>query len=250
MNLSGNTVLITGGATGIGYEMAKAFLDAKSSIIICGRREERLLEVQKKYPGIHFKRSDVSIESERKSLVEWIIKEFNSINILVNNAGIQRDMDLTRGIEDIIDRFDEIKINLEAPIILSAMFIPHLLKQKEPAIINVSSGLAFVPMARFPVYCATKSALHSYTMSLRHQLKRTNIKVIEVIPPAIDTELNMEGRSKRNSPSFGVNASEFVQAVMKDIEKGKNEIGYGFTANFNKASKAELDERFKDMNRI
>lgn len=250
MNLSGNTVLITGGATGIGYEMVKAFLEAKSNVIICGRREERLREVQKKHPEIQYKVCDVSDESERKSLVEWAIKNFSSLNIFVNNAGIQKNIDLTKGVDEIIKGDDEIKINFEAPVMLNALFIPHLLKQKDPAIINISSGLAFIPMARVPIYCATKSALHSYTMSLRHQLIKTNIKVIEVIPPAVETELNIEGRVKRNAPAFGVKAFEYVQAVMKGLQDGQNEIVYGFTAELNKASKADLDNRFQVMNRI
>lgn len=249
MDLSGNTILITGGATGIGYEMAKAFLETKSNVIICGRREERLREVQKTHPEIQYKVCDVSNESDRKSFVEWTIKNFNNLNIIVNNAGIQRDIDLARGLDEITGRNDEIKINFEAPIMLTALFIPHLLKQKTPAIINVSSGLAFVPMARAPIYCATKSALHSYTVSLRYQLIKTGVKVIEIIPPAVDTELNTEGRAKRGSSGFGVSAYEFVQAVMKGLKDGKDEIGYGFTEKLNIASKAELDNIFQRMNK-
>ena len=246
MKLSGNTILITGGATGIGLEMAKAFLKSKSTVIICGRRAERLEQVKKDYPDIHVKTCDVAEEKDRLALVDWVIKNFSDINVLVNNAGIQRDIDLVKGAEDLKNKDDEIKINLEAPIKLTALMISHLLKQKESAIINVSSGLGFVPSAKVPIYSATKAALHSYTMSLRHQLKNSGIKVFEVIPPIVDTELNPEGYTNRSSAP---KADEFVVAVMKALENQTFEIGYGLTTNFNQASKADLDKVFQNMNR-
>ena len=248
MNVSGNTVLITGGATGIGYAFAEAFLAEKNEVIICGRREEKLREVQKKRPGIHIKVCDVAKESDRKSLVDWVTSEFPNLNILINNAGIQRDVDFTKGVGEFLSGENEIKINLEAPIILSGMLIPHLTGKQEAAIINVSSGLGFIPAARMPVYSATKAALHAFSMALRHQLSKVGIRVIEVVPPAVDTELNPEGRAKRGNFKAGLTSEEFVSAVMKNLKADAQEIGYAMTEGAIKASRAELDESFKRMN--
>ncbi|MGA2142814.1 MAG: SDR family NAD(P)-dependent oxidoreductase [Brevinematales bacterium] len=248
MIMSGNTILITGGATGIGYALAVSFIAAGNEVIICGRRKEKLEEAQKNLPGLKVIRADVTDDKDRKSLFDHVFSNFKNFNVLVNNAGIQRDIDLKKGTEELLSGPDEIKINLESPIILTAMFTPVLLKARDPVIINVSSGLGFVPAVRMPVYCATKAALHSYTMSLRYQLKDNGVKVYELIPPGVDTELNPEGRAKRNYASAGVTSSEFAAAVMKGLLSDEQEIGYSFTENFKKASRQELDERFLAMN--
>ena len=248
MKISGNTILITGGATGIGQAMAESFLEAGNEIIICGRRKERLLEVQKKHPDFHIKVCDVADEADRRALVKWATANFRNFNILVNNAGVQRDINFTKGIDEFLAGESEIKINLEAPIVLSGLFIPYLTGKKEAAIINVSSGLGFVPMARMPVYSATKAGLHAFSMALRHQLRNQGIKVFEVVPPAVDTELNQEGRAKRGNFKAGLTPDEFVAAVMKGFQNDVFEIGYGMSEGFIKASRAELDKSFQQMN--
>jgi len=248
MEISGNTILITGGATGIGYAMAEAFLKAKNEVIICGRREEKLLEAQKKHPDLHIKICDVAEEADRSALMEWITTDFSNLNILVNNAGVQRDIDFTKGIAEFQIGESEIKINLEAPIVLSGLFIPYFTGKKEAAIINISSGLGFVPAARMPVYCATKAGMHAFSLALRHQLSKLGIKVFEVVPPAVDTELNLEGRAKRGSFKANLTPAEFVGAVMKGIKDDVFEIGYGMTEGSIKASRAELDKSFQQMN--
>ena len=248
MEISGNTVFITGGATGIGYAMAEAFWKAGNEIIICGRREARLLEAQKKHPEFHIRACDVADEEDRKKLVEWITARFGNLNILVNNAGVQRDVDFTKGITEFLAGENEIKVNLEAPIVLSGLLIPYLIGKKEAAIINVSSGLGFVPAARMPVYSATKAGLHAYSMALRHQLAKLGIRVFEVVPPAVDTELNPEGRAKRGNFKANLEPEEFVAAVMKGIRNDVFEIGYGMTEGSIHASRAELDKSFQQMN--
>ncbi len=248
MELSGNTVLITGGATGIGLAMAESFLRAQNEVIICGRREGRLQEVQKKFPKIHTRVCDVAADSDRKALVEWSVANFPSVNILVNNAGVQRDIDFTKGIAEFLSGESEITINLEAPVVLSGMFIPHLTGKGGAAIINVTSGLGFVPAARVPVYSATKAAMHAFSMALRHQLSNVGIKVYEVVPPAVDTELNSEGRAKRGNFKVDLKPDEFVAAVMKGLKEDLFEIGYGFSDGLIKASRADLDKSFQQMN--
>ena len=186
---NGNTILITGGATGIGFALAETLVNAGNKVIICGRRENKLKEAKHKLPQIQIKVCDVSKEKEREALFVWAKDNYPGLNVLINNAGIQRMVNLKKGTKELFNGENEIETNLVAPIYLSAYFIPWFLKKKEAAIINVSSGLGFVPIAAMPVYCATKAAIHSFTISLRHQLKDTSIKVFEIVPPAVDTEL-------------------------------------------------------------
>lgn len=159
MKINGNTVLITGGATGIGFALAQDLVQAGNEVIICGRRENKLAEAKGKLPLIHTRVCDVSKDKDRRELFAWARANFPNLNILVNNAGIQRMIDLTKGIEALAGE-DEIEINLKACVHLSALFIPFFMEKKEAAIVNVSSGLGFVPLAIMPVYCATKAALH------------------------------------------------------------------------------------------
>jgi uncharacterized oxidoreductase len=248
MEISGNTIVVTGGATGIGYALAEAFLEAKNEVIICGRREQKLLEAQKKHPKLHIRVCNVADEADRRALVEWIAADFSTVNILVNNAGVQRDIDFTKGISEFQAGENEITINLEAPIVLSGLFVPLLTGKKESAIINVSSGLGFVPAARMPIYSATKAGLHAFSMALRHQLLKLGIKVFEVVPPAVDTELNPEGRAQRGNFKANLTPEVFVASVMKGFKDDVFEIGYGMTEGSIKASRAELDKSFQQMN--
>jgi uncharacterized oxidoreductase len=242
MDLSSNTVLITGGASGIGFALAERFLQAGSDVILCGRREEKLREAKEKHPELEIHACDLSGESGRLSLFQWAVAEFPRLNVLVNNAGIQLRAQLTQPEEWKRVR-QEIAINFEAPVHLSMLFIPHLREQRDPAIMNVTSGLGFAPMARVPVYSATKAAMHSFTLSLRHQLSDTPIRVVEIIPPAVDTDLGGPGLH-----TFGVPITEFVDAVMPGIGAGDPEVAYGFAQQSSQASRQELDEIVKRMN--
>jgi len=248
MKLSGNTVLITGGSSGIGYAMAEAFLEAGSTVVICARGEARLIEAQRTHPNLHIHVCDVADQKARRELAAFMAERFPSLNILVNNAGVQRDIDLTKGAEEFFAGENEIRINLEAPIILSALLIPLLAKNPNPAVVNVSSGLGFVPMVGMPVYCASKAGMHVFSMTLRVQLARMGVKVFEIVPPGVDTALNPVGRAKRGGYQAGLGAAEFVAAVMQGLANDTFEIGYGMTAGFAKASRADLDKRFAEMN--
>jgi uncharacterized oxidoreductase len=243
MNLSGNTILITGGASGIGLALAERFLAHGSTVIICGRREDKLLEARQQHPGLHIRVADVAREADRIALTEWVQQAFPQVNVLVNNAGIQRRGSLTEMTETWSQYQSEIAINLEAPIHLALLFIPHLRQQQNPAIINVTSGLAFSPLAIAAVYSATKAALHSFTLSLRQQLRPTGIQVLELVPPAVQTDLGGPGLH-----TFGAPLAEFADAMLAGLARGEEEIGFG-TSNINRqASRAELNEIFKRMN--
>jgi uncharacterized oxidoreductase len=248
MKLSGNTVLVTGGASGIGAALAEAFLAAGSEVIICGRREARLREAQARHPRLHVRACDVASADDRRALFAWLGTQHPGFNVLVNNAGIQRDVDLTRGAAEMGPVDEELRINLEAPIALSALAVPLLTGKDGAAILNVSSGLGFVPAAKMPIYSATKAGLHAFTMALRHQLARVGIQVFEIVPPAVDTELNPEGRAKRGGFKPDLAPDVFVAAVMKGLEADRPEIGYGMTEGMLVASRAELDQAFARMN--
>lgn len=246
MDVNGNTILITGGATGIGFALAEAFSKLGNNVIICGRRQDRLEEAKQKLPDIHIKKCDISKNEDQKMLFEWVSSEFKDLSILINNAGIQRPVDFRKGTEDLLKNEDEIDINLKAQMYLSAYFIPMLSQQKEAAIVNVSSGLGFSPMANYPIYSATKAAIHSFTLSLRHQLKDTPIRVFELVPPIVyDTELkgHMLEKDERSSSTI-----EVAEAVVKGLESNEYEITIGMTRNLVKASKEDLDQMFKRMN--
>ena len=243
MNFSNNTVLITGGASGIGLSLASHFVQNGSTVIICGRNKNKLEEAKVKHPQITTYVCDVADSDERISMFKWISNEFPKLNILVNNAGIQR-----RGLQLMQEQSwemlnEEITINLEAPIHLSMLFVPQLIKQENPAIVNVTSGLAFVPLSIAPIYSATKAALHSFTLSLRQQLIDTPISVIEIIPPAVNTDLGGKGLH-----THGVDVSEFTDAIVNQLESGQIEASYGFGTESSQASREQLDLIFKRMN--
>ena len=169
MKLSNNHVLITGGTSGIGFALAEAFLNAGSRVAVCGRSQPHLDQARVRLPELQTKVCDVSKNSDRATLLTWVLHEFSELNILVNNAGIQRDINFKHGLSEFLNGANEIRTNLEAPIILSGLFIPLLLKARDPAILNVSSGLGFLPVARMPVYSASKAGLHAFSVALRIQ---------------------------------------------------------------------------------
>lgn len=241
-------MLLTGGATGIGYALAEKFLARGNTVITCGRREDRLNEAAEKLPGLITIRCDLAISEERKRLFAEVTQRYPELNVVVNNAGIQRDVDLTSGDDNWDELSEEIRINLDAPIHLSQLFASHLSKQKHAAIIQVSSGLGFTPAARAPIYCATKSGLHTFSQLLRHQLRGSGVEVIEFIPPAVDSELNLESRVRRGYTQTGVTAAEFADGMLAGLAEGKQEIGYGTTAHAGRLAPEQRDAIFARMN--
>lgn len=244
MNLSDNTILLTGGASGIGLALAARFLQAGSEVIICGRRADKLAEAQRQHPGLRTRVCDVADPAARTELVRWATAEYPRLNVLVNNAGIQHRIQLADdAATDWAARREEIIVNLEAPIHLATLLVPHLRQQPQPVIVNVTSGLAFVPAAFVPIYSATKAALHSFTLSLRHQLGPAGIDVLEIVPPAVDTDLGGPGLH-----TFGVPVDAFADSIMARLAVGEQEVGYGMSDEMRRASRAELDDRFRQMN--
>ncbi|GAB3823752.1 SDR family oxidoreductase [Hymenobacter jeollabukensis] len=242
MNLTDNTILITGGASGIGLALAQRFVRAGSTVIVCGRRADKLREAQQQVPGLQVRACDLASPAERVALRDWVTAQFPQLNVLINNAGVQRRLQVADP-EDWATRQQEIAINFEAPVHLSELFIPHLRQQDYAAIVNVTSGLAFTPPTFAPIYGATKAALHSFTIALRHQLRDTRIEVLEIVPPAVNTDLGGTGLH-----NFGVPVDEFADSVLARLAAGELEVGFGTSEERRLASRSELDAATEAMN--
>jgi uncharacterized oxidoreductase len=241
MKLSGNKILITGGASGIGLGLTERFIRENNTVIVCGRRDTALNEVVKKYPSVITKNCDLSVESERVELFNWISQNHGDLNVLVNNAGIQNWMNVTDS--DFYDRAkQEIKTNIEAPLHLTALF--SNLKSLT-TIMNVTSGLAYVAFSKAPVYSATKAFFHSITTSTRYLLKSKNIEIVELIPPALNTDLGGKGLHDHAPDVNG-----FIDAVFDQLKEGKIEITYGFSDALAKANPEEITSAFNRLNPI
>lgn len=239
MNLSDNKILITGGASGIGLGLTERFLQEGNTVIICGRREWALKDVESRHPNIVTKVCDLSKETERVALFHWIASEHSDLNVLINNAGIQQWMDIED--PDFFEKAkEEIAINVEAPVHLTKLFYNLT---SLTTIINITSGLSFVPLTKVPVYSATKAFLHSFSLSLRHQVRDTGIEVIEIIPPAVNTDLGGKGLH-----DFAPPVSEFIESVFYQLKEGRDEITFGYTENMLKADQQSLKASFERMN--
>jgi uncharacterized oxidoreductase len=234
MKKSGNTILITGGSSGIGFALSKQFIKAGNTVIACARNIDFLESAASEIPGLVTHRCDLTVEADRTELADWLLSEFPGLNILINNAGIQNYISFASR-PDPRAIIDEIGINLTAPVLLTMLFIPYLKSKRNSVIVNVSSGLAFAPLAFVPVYCATKAALHSFTMSLRHQLRDLGIRVVELIPPMVKTALGSEGRRNRSGSTHGsgrqmMSPDEFAEEAVRRFFDGEDEIAVGAAA--------------------
>ncbi|HEY6975307.1 MAG TPA: SDR family NAD(P)-dependent oxidoreductase [Chitinophagaceae bacterium] len=239
MKLANNKILITGGGSGIGLGLTQRFIHENNTVIICGRRESVLKEVSEKFPEVITKVCNLSVESERVELFNWISAYHPDLNVLVNNAGIQQWMNISD--PDFYQRAkDEIIINIESPLHLATLFMKL---NSLNTIINVTSGLSFVPLTKVPVYSATKAFMHSFTLSLQYLLKSKNIEVIEMIPPALNTDLGGKGIH-----DFAPQVSAFIASAFEQLKEGKTEVSWGFSEAMTKANPSELKNAFNRMN--
>jgi len=228
MNLQKRTVLITGGTSGIGLELAKQLLERGNTVIVTGRDQEKLNVTKRALPGVHTFKSDVSDPGAIAALHERVLAQFPALDTLVNNAGIMRNLNLNQA-RDLIDVTREIEINLSGPLRMIQQFLPHLKTRNGALIVNVSSGLAFVPFPASPIYCATKAAIHSLTQSLRVQLDGTGVRVIELAPPGVETPLFRGEFAEEMKDQKGMDVKVLVKRAIAGIEAGKLEIRPGLS---------------------
>jgi len=231
MNMRGNTIFITGGGSGIGRGLAEAFHKLGNKVIIAGRRKQLLDDVCAANAGMSSYVLDVTNPANLHALARRVISDYPELNCIVANAGVQRVHNFASDqAPDDEALAEEIQTNLLGVIRVCAAFLPHLRKQPQSTLINVSSGLAFVPMAIIPVYCATKAAVHSFTVSLRHQLRNSTVSVIELVPPYVATDLNRAAGQSRPAGSGGnpMPLDEFIAEAMKELGTATEEAAIGF----------------------
>ena len=228
MKLNQRTILITGGTSGIGLELARQLIQRGNTVLVTGRDQEKLDAAKLAIPGLHTFKSDVSDPKAIALLYGSVLAQFPALDILVNNAGIMRNLNLNQG-RDLEDVTREIEINLSGPVRMIQQFLPHLKTRKGALIVNVSSGLAFIPFPASPVYSATKAAIHSFTQSLRVQLDGMGVTVIELAPPGVETPLFRGEFAEEMKGQKAMDVTVLVRKAIAGIEAGKLEIRPGLS---------------------
>jgi len=223
MKLTGRTILITGGSAGIGLAFALKFLELGNTVIVTGRRQTALDEVKAKYPKLHTFQGDVADPTQIANLAARVKTEYPKLDVLMNNAGIMLYKNLKSSAADLDGLMAEVNINVGGVIRMNSAFIDILVANKG-TIINVSSGLAFVALPPAPIYSATKAAIHSYTQSLRFQLEETNVEVIEIMPPAVKTDMTAE---LVEGGGTVITTDELIKKSFAALKAGKLEIRPG-----------------------
>jgi uncharacterized oxidoreductase len=225
MKLAGRTILITGGSAGIGLAFALKFLDLGNQVIVTGRRQAVLDEVKAKYPKLRTIQSDVADRAQIVTLAARVKKDFPKLDVLMNNAGILVYKNLKAPVADLADLMTEMNVNVGGVVGMTSAFI-DILRANKGTVINVSSGLAFVPLPAAPIYSATKAAIHSYTQSLRFQLEETGVEVIEIMPPAVKTDMTTE---LTEGGAIVITTDELVKKSFASLKEGAVEIHPGQT---------------------
>lgn len=246
MTTSNKKVLITGGSSGIGLAIAKKFLANNNTVIITGRDLAKLESVKLENPQINIYQSNVTDDAEVRMLADDILEKFNGIDVLINNAGVMSAIDTANETNNLNEQFAEIDTNFNAPIRLVHYFLPQLKKSNEAVIINVSSGLAFVPFAQTPIYSATKVALHFWTKSIRLQLAPHRIKVLELLPPLVDTQM-AQGADESLKPMSPANLADLF---WKGYLNSQEEITPGMSKQLKIMSRLVPNFIFKQMNKM
>jgi len=226
MDVANSTILITGGTSGIGLELVKQLSGQGAHIIVTGRSQDALTRTKEQFRGVHTCQSDVSKPEDIEQLYKDVTQQFPTLNMIINNAGLMRLIDLQDTRKDLNDLVREINTNLSGTIQMVHQFLPHLLKQPSAAIVNVSSAIAFMAYSSAPIYSAAKAGVHAYTKALRLQLENTNVKVFEVIPPGVNTNLQNDWVLQPN-PSQMMDADKMVRETVKGLANDTLEIKPG-----------------------
>ena len=231
MQLKNRTILITGGTSGIGFELARRLLERGNTVVVTGRDEAKLAATRVALPGVHAITSDVTDPASIAALHARIVTDFPDLSVLVNNAGIMRKIDLQDPAVDADDLLREITTNVQGPLRMVQQFLPMLKARPASAIVNVSSGLAYVPLAIAPVYSATKAAMHSYSQSLRLQLRDTRVTVVEIAPPGTETPLFRGDFTEQDLGGVkSMDVKVMVAQTIAGIERGRTEVRPGLSS--------------------
>lgn len=249
MKLTGRTVLITGGSSGIGLELAGALLARGNVVIVTGRSESALEAARLRHPGLHASKSDVANENSILDLYQTLTTRFPALDILINNAGIMRALRLGDD-RPLTDVTQEVDIDLSGPIRMVQQFLPHLRTRSNPMIVNVSSGLAFVPFTISPIYSAAKAGLHAYTRCLREQLRNTPVRVVEVAPPLTETPLFASEFKQHMPGQSGMPVDVLVRHIISGIEAGRDEVRPGQSNVLKIASRLAPGFIFKQLSKV
>ncbi|WP_323757760.1 SDR family oxidoreductase [Roseivirga sp.] len=219
MRLKNNTVLITGGSSGVGLELAQRLIQLNNKVLICGSSLQKLERAKAQMPSIDYLACDLSQEEGPSQLFDWVKEKHAACNILVNNAAITHTLDFhaTANILEVAKK--EIQVNLMAPIALTKLFTPLIEQNPNPAVINITSGLVYSPRAAYPFYSATKAALHSFTQVLRIQSSKRSLEVIEILLPVVNTPWH-----KGNPPKIAIPVEKAVEGMLEGLRKGQTEI--------------------------
>ncbi|MBE9463799.1 SDR family oxidoreductase [Dyadobacter subterraneus] len=218
MKLRNSTVLITGGTSGIGLEFARQLLDQGANVIVTGRDLNKLTQTKKQYPQINIIQSDINNPKAIEALANQVTGQFPELNIIINNAGIMNCVELLDERVNLDNITSEIDTNFIGTIRMIHQFLPHLMTKTSSAVINVTSGLAYIPFITSPIYCATKAGIHIYSQALRHQLKKTAVKVFEVAPPKTDKPMQtaVAESGDRNVMKIDKVVSIAIQGILND----------------------------------
>ena len=215
MKLDQKTALVTGGGSGIGLAISKALLDEGVHVIICGRNKSKLEKAKQQNPKLEIEECDVTNTDQIKNLVKALQEKHGGIDILINNAGLFENIDYTKEIDSFANQEYEIDVDFTSPLRMVHYFLPMLKDRKESAVVNVTSGLAYVPLTLAPIYCASKAALHAWTRSFRYQMANSNIKVFELMPPLVETEMVADFKGQKMMQPDKL-AKDFIKGILSD----------------------------------
>ncbi|MFA5507433.1 MAG: SDR family NAD(P)-dependent oxidoreductase [Vulcanimicrobiota bacterium] len=215
-------VFVTGGNSGLGKALAEAYYHRGAQVVIGGRDERALKETADQYPGMKSCLVDLARAESIASCAAWVRENFSGLNVLINNAGVQKVLKFDRPLDN-AELLTEVQVNFSGLLLLTNALLPTLLGQEKAALINVGSGLAFVPLASTPVYCASKAAVHSFSVSLRHQLRTTGVRVIEIIPPKVTTNLHRD----QEASGPGISVQDFIKQTLIGLHADRDEIYIG-----------------------
>lgn len=241
MNLTGNTVLIIGGTSGIGLAFAEAFHSRGNKVVIAGRRQDRLDQIAEDHPGIAGIPLDVDDSAAISAFAAEVRDRFPDLNVLINNAGISRPEDLSSGKTGLATAEAVVGTNILGVLRVTAEFLPMLADQPRSTVITTTSGLAFVPRSAYPTYCASKAFLHSWLQSLRVQLRNSSVEVLELAPPYVQTEL--AGAAQAVDPN-AMPLAAYMTEVMELLEHENHPNGEVLVERVRPLRTAEREGRY------